>query len=75
MLAIIVMRLHLDTPDLQLDPIADLRLEQAFSNDDEMALLMSGMSNLAYHLLVKLRKTTGRTTDDILDEIARQVRQ
>jgi hypothetical protein len=40
-----------------------------------MALLVSGMSNLAQHLLIKLEQVTGATTDEILDDIARQVHQ
>ena len=35
------MRMQVDTPDQSLDPMADLRLEQAFTSDVEMALLMS----------------------------------
>ena len=75
LLAIILMRVQLDNPDQRLDSMADLRLEQAFTSDEEMALLVSGMSNLAQHLLVKLEKATGATMSDILDDIARQVRQ
>ena len=73
LLAIILMRMQVDTPDQRLDPMADLRLEQAFTSDMEMALIMSGMSNLAQHLLVKLGQATGATTSEILDDIARQV--
>ncbi len=75
MLAIILMRVQFDTPDQRLDPMADLRLEQAFTSDEEMALLVSGMSNLAQHLLVKLEQSTGVPTSEILDDIARQVQQ
>ena len=75
MLAIILMRVQLDTPDQRLDPMADLRLEQAFTSNEEMALLVSGMSNLAQHLLVKLEKATGATISEILDDIAREVQQ
>ena len=65
MLAIILMRVQLDTPDQRLDPMADLRLEQAFTSVDEMALLVSGMSNLAQRLLVKLEQATGATMSEI----------
>ena len=75
LLAIILMRVQVDTPDQRLDPVADLRLEQAFSSDEETALVLSGMSNLAQHLLVKLQQATGATTSEILDDIARQVQQ
>jgi hypothetical protein len=73
MLAIIVIRMQLETPDQPLDPMADLRFEQAFTSDEEMALLMSGMSNLTQHLLVKLEQATGATTSEILHDVARQV--
>ena len=75
MLAVILMRVQVDTPDQRLDPMADLMLEQAFTTDEEMALLVSGMSNLAQHLLGKLEKATGATMSEILDDIARQVQQ
>ena len=75
LLAIILMRVQVDTPDQRLDPVADLRLEQAFTSDEETALVLSGMSNLAQHLLVKLQQATGATTSEILDDIARQVQQ
>ncbi len=73
MLAIILMRVQFDTPDQRLDPMADLRLEQAFTSDEEMALLMSGMTNLTQHLLAKLEQATGATTSEILNDVARQV--
>ena len=72
MLAIIVIRMQLETRDQRLDPMADLRLEQAFTSDKEMVLLISGMSELAQHLLVKLEQATGATTTEILNEIARK---
>ena len=75
MLAVILMRVQVDTPDQRLDPMADLMLEQAFTSDEEMALLLSGMSNLAQHLLVKLEQATGATMSEILDDIAREVQQ
>ena len=75
LLAVILMRVQVDTPDQRLDPMADLMLEQAFTSDEEMALLVSGMSNLAQHLLGKLEKATGATMSEILDDIARQVQQ
>ena len=75
LLAIILMRVQVDTPDQRLDPVADLRLEQAFTSDEETALVLSGMSNLAQHLLVKLQQATGATTSEILDDIARQVQR
>jgi transcriptional regulator CtsR len=75
LLAVILMRVQVDTPDQRLDPMADLMLEQAFTSDEEMALLLSGMSNLAQHLLVKLQQATGATTSEILDDIARQVQR
>ena len=75
MLAIILMSVQFDTPDQRLDPMADLMSEQAFTSDEEMALLVSGMSNLAQHLLVKLEKATGATVSEILDDIARQLQQ
>ena len=73
LLAVILMRVQLDRPDQRLDPMADLMLEQVFTSDDEMALLRSGMSNLAQHLLVKLEQATGAPMSEILDDIARQV--
>ena len=73
MLAVILMRVQVDTLDQRLDPMADLMLEQAFTSDEEMALLLSGMSNLAQHLLVKLEQATGATMSEILEGIARQV--
>ena len=73
LLAVILMRVQLDRPDQRLDPMADLMLEQVFTSDDEMALLLSGMSNLAQHLLVKLEQATGAPMSEILDDIARQV--
>ena len=73
MLAVILMRVQLDRPDQRLDPMADLMLEQVFTSEDEMALLLSGMSNLAQHLLVKLEQATGAPMSEILDDIARQV--
>jgi hypothetical protein len=75
LLAIILMRVQVDTADHRLDPMADLRLEQAFTSDEEMALLLSGMSNLAQHLLVKLEQATGATMSEILNDVARQVQQ
>ena len=75
MLAVILMRVQVDTLDQRLDPMADLMLEQAFTSDEEMALLLSGMSNLAQHLLVKLEQATGATMSEILDDIAREVQQ
>ena len=75
MLAVILMKVQLDSPDQRLDSMADLRLEQAFTSDEEMALLVAGMSNLAQHLLVKLEEATGATMSEILDDIARQVQQ
>ena len=75
LLAIILMRVQMDTADQRLDPMADLRLEQAFTSDEETALLVSGMSNLAQHLLVKLEQATGATTREILNDVARQVQQ
>jgi hypothetical protein len=75
LLAIILMRVQMSSPDQPTDPMADLRLEQAFTSDEEMALLVSGMSNLAQHLLVKLEQATGATTSEILDDVARQVNQ
>jgi hypothetical protein len=75
LLAVILMRVQVDNPDQRLDSMADLRLEQAFTSDEEMALLASGMSNLAQHLLVKLEQATGATTSEILDDIARQLQQ
>jgi hypothetical protein len=75
LLAVILMKVQLDNPDQRLDSMADLRLEQAFTNDEEMALLVAGMSNLAQHLLVKLEEATGATMSEILDDIARQVQQ
>ena len=75
MLAIILMRVQVDAPDQRPDPVADLRLEQAFTSDKEMALLVAGMSNLAQHLLVKLEQATGATTSEILDDVARQLQQ
>ena len=75
MLAVILMRVQVDTHDQRLDPMADLMLEQAFASDEEMALLVSGMSNLAQQLLVKLEQATGATMSEILDDIARQVQQ
>ena len=75
MLAVILMRVQMNTRDQRLDPMADLMLEQAFISDEEMAMLMSGMSNLAQHLLVKLEQATGATMSEILDDIARQVQQ
>ena len=75
LLAVILMRVQVDNPDQRLDSMADLRLEQAFTSDEEMALLVSGMSNLAQHLLVKLEQATGATTSEILDDIARQLQQ
>jgi hypothetical protein len=73
LLAVILMRVQLNTRDQRLDPMADLMLEQAFTSDEEMALLMSGMFNLAQHLLVKLEQATGATMSEILDDIARQL--
>ena len=73
MLAIIVIRMQMETPDQRLDPMANLRFEQAFSSEEEMALLVSGMSNLTQHLLVKLEQATGATTSEILNDVARQV--
>ena len=75
LLAVILMRVQVDNSDQRLDPMAELRLEQAFTSDEEMALLASGMSNLAQHLLVKLEQATGATTSEILDDIARQLQQ
>ena len=75
MLAVILMRVQVDTHDQRLDPMADLMLEQAFASDEEMALLVSGMSNLAQRLLVKLEQATGATMSEILDDIAREVQQ
>jgi hypothetical protein len=75
MLAIILMRVQLDASDHHLDPMAALRLEQAFTKDEEMALLVAGMFNLAHHLLVELEQATGATTSEILDEVARQERK
>ena len=75
LLAVILMKVQLDNPDQRLDSMADLRLEQAFTNDEEMALLVAGMFNLAQHLLVKLEEATGATMSEILDDIARQVQQ
>jgi hypothetical protein len=75
LLAVILMRVQVDNPDQRLDSMADLRLEQAFTSDEEMALLVSGMSNLAHRLLVKLEQATGATTSEILDDIARQLQQ
>jgi hypothetical protein len=75
LLAVILMKVQLDNPDQRLDSMADLRLEQAFTSDEEMALLVAGMSNLAQHLLVKLEEATGATMSEILDDIARQVQQ
>ena len=73
MLAIIVIRTQLETPDQRLDPMANLRFEQAFTSDEEMALLMSGMSTLTQHLPVKLEQATGATTSGILNDVARRV--
>ena len=75
LLAVILMRVQVGNPDQRLDSMADLRLEQAFTSDEEMALLVSGMSNLAQHLLAKLEQATGATTSEILDDIARQLQQ
>jgi hypothetical protein len=75
LLAVILMRVQVDNFDQRLDSMADLRLEQAFTSDEEMALLVSGMSNLAQHLLVKLEQATGATASEILDDIARQLPQ
>jgi hypothetical protein len=75
LLAVILMKVQLDNPDQRLDSMADLRLEQAFTSDEEMALLVAGMSNLTQHLLVKLEEATGATMSEILDDIARQVQQ
>jgi hypothetical protein len=69
LLAVILVRVQVDSPDQRLDSMADLRLEQAFTSDEEMALLVSGMSNLAKHLLVKLQQATGATASEILDDI------
>ena len=55
--------------------MAALRLEQAFTKDEEMALLVAGMFNLAHHLLVELEQATDATTSAILDEVAGQVRE
>jgi hypothetical protein len=73
MLAIIVIRMLVETPDQRLNPMVDLRREQVFTSDEEMALLMSGMINLTQHLLVKLEQATGATTSEILNDVARQV--
>jgi hypothetical protein len=73
MLAIIVIRMLVETPEQRLNPMVDLRREQAFTSDEEMALLMSGMTNLTQHLLVKLEQATGATTSEILNDVARQV--
>ena len=73
MLAIIVMRMQVDSPDQRLDPVAHLRLEHAFTSDEEVSLLVSGMSNLANHLLARLEQTTGATTREILDDVVRAV--
>jgi hypothetical protein len=73
MLAIIVMRMQMETADQRFDPMADLRFEQAFTSDEEMALLMSGMSTLAQRLLAMLEQATGATSSEILDDVARQV--
>ena len=73
MLAIIVIRMQLEIPDQRLDPMAELRLEQAFTSDEEMALLLSGMTKLTQHLLAELEQATGATTSQILNDVARQV--
>ena len=73
MLAIIVIRMQLEIPDQRLDPMVELRLEQAFTSDEEMALLLSGMTKLTQHLLAKLEQATGATTSQILNDVARQV--
>jgi tRNA A37 threonylcarbamoyltransferase TsaD len=73
MLAIIVIRMQMETQDQRLDPMTNLRFEQAFTSDEEMALLMSGLSTLTQHLLVRLEQATGATTSEILDDVARQV--
>jgi hypothetical protein len=73
MLAMIVIRMQLEARGQRLDPMVDLRLEQAFTSDEEIALLISGMSELAEHLLVRLAQATGETTSEILDDISRKV--
>jgi len=73
MLAIIVMSVQSDTPDQRLDPVADLRLEHAFTSDEEMSLLLSGMSNLVHHLIVRLEQTTGETRSEILNDVVREL--
>ena len=73
MLAIIVIRMQMETQDQRLDPMANLRFEQAFTSDEEMALLMSGLSTVTQDLLVRLELATGATTSEILDDVARQV--
>jgi hypothetical protein len=73
MLTIIVIKMQIENQHQRPDPMADLRFEQAFTSDEEMALLMSGMSNLTLHLLLKLEQATGATASEILNDVARQV--
>ena len=72
--AVTLMKVMLDTPSDPLDnPMSAMMLQEAFASDEDLAMLVSGMSSLTVWLLVKLEDATGATPREILDDIARKV--
>jgi autonomous glycyl radical cofactor GrcA len=69
--AITFLKATLDTPHVQVNPIAHWMIEDAVKSDEEMAKLLFGLLNVSTILLVRQEKLTGLTAEQILQDIAR----